>query len=59
MADPQQLHESPAGGVLVQHLRALDISATDIRALLRAGRSARYLLPNPVIDYIQSHALYD
>ena len=29
-----------------------------IRELLAAGRSARYLLPQAVLDYIQSHDLY-
>jgi nicotinate-nucleotide adenylyltransferase len=36
----------------------LAISATQIRALLAEGRSLRYLLPQPVIDYIHLHNLY-
>jgi nicotinate-nucleotide adenylyltransferase len=52
------LHAAPAGGVLVEELRPLAISATDIRALLAAGRSARFLLPESVLDYIESHHLY-
>lgn len=37
---------------------AIDISATDIRARLAAGRSVRDLLPDEVISYIEQHGLY-
>jgi len=50
--------ERPAGAIIVEELRPLAISATEIRDLLAAGRSARYLLPEPVLDYIESHRLY-
>ena len=36
----------------------LPISASAIRAGLRAQKSVRYLLPNDVLDYIQRHSLY-
>ena len=39
-------------------IAALDISATMIRDSLRSGASPRYLLPDVVLDYIQSHGLY-
>jgi nicotinate-nucleotide adenylyltransferase len=58
LADPQALRQRPAGGVLVQELRPLAISSTEIRELLSAGRSARYLMPQSVLDYIQQHKLY-
>lgn len=35
-----------------------DISATRIRRALRRAQSVKYLLPEPVLDYIQSHNLY-
>ncbi len=54
----QDLRDAPAGRVLVQELRALDIASSDIRTLLAAGRSPRYLLPEAVLDYIESHSLY-
>ncbi len=36
----------------------LDPSSTAIRRLLRAGYSARYLVPDPVLAYIAEHGLY-
>jgi nicotinate-nucleotide adenylyltransferase len=52
------LHHLPAGSVLRQTLTPLDISATAIRAEIRAGRSVRYLLPDSVLDYIHRNQLY-
>lgn len=57
-ADAQRLRAAPAGLVCFQPVTALDISATRIRELLRAGRSARYLLPDAVLDFIRSSGLY-
>jgi nicotinate-nucleotide adenylyltransferase len=39
-------------------MTGLDISATFVRTALRAGASARYLLPDTVLDYIRAHGLY-
>jgi len=36
----------------------LDISASRIRALVADGKSARYLLPDAVLEYIQMTGLY-
>ena len=57
-----------SGGKILLHVRGnrvifleetyLDISSTSIRQLLSGGRSVRYLLPTPVADYIEQHALY-
>ncbi|XP_051894965.1 nicotinamide/nicotinic acid mononucleotide adenylyltransferase 1 [Pristis pectinata] len=36
-----------------------DISATKVRRALRRGQSVKYVIPDPVIAYIQQHRLYD
>ncbi len=56
--DRSMLRRRPAGGIVIEELRPLDISSTEIRELLAAGRSARYLMPQSVLDYIQTHKLY-
>ncbi|MBI2295628.1 MAG: nicotinate-nucleotide adenylyltransferase [Betaproteobacteria bacterium] len=58
MQQPLAIHLSPARGIVVVPFTALDISATAIRDMLRAGKSVRYLLPEAVLDYIRSHRLY-
>ena len=58
MQQPLATHLQPAGGIVVVPFTALDISATAIRDMLRAGASPRYLLPGSVLDYIREHHLY-
>ena len=48
----------PAGSVLLRQMTPLDISATAIRDILARQGSARYLLPDAVLDYIHEHQLY-
>jgi len=48
----------PAGSVLLRATPPLDISATAIRDILARQGSARYLLPDAVLDYIHEHQLY-
>jgi nicotinate-nucleotide adenylyltransferase len=52
------LHSAAAGSILVEELRPLAISSTEVRELLGCGQSVRYLLPEPVLDYIQQKQLY-
>lgn len=56
--DVSPLRRRSAGYIAIEELRPLAISSTEIRELLAAGRSARYLLPQAVLDYIQTHNLY-
>lgn len=35
-----------------------DVSSTKVRLFLRRGLSVRYLVPAPVVAYIEEHALY-
>lgn len=55
---PAALRQAPAGTILVEELRPLSISSTEIRQLLASGKSARYLIPQAVLDYIDAHSLY-
>src|SRR5574343_377692 len=56
--DFSSLRAAPAGGIVTFAMTQLAISATQIRKLLANGLSARYLLPDEVLDYIQTHSLY-
>lgn len=51
-------HRSAGTWVRIVEITALDISASDIRARLRAGRSVRYLLPRAVRDAVVKSSIY-
>lgn len=55
--DPADLH-APAGKIFQLDMEPLAISASLIRKLICMRRSPRYLLPQPVLDYIAAHNLY-
>jgi nicotinate-nucleotide adenylyltransferase len=55
---PGALRAEPGGRILLQPVTQLDISATTIRALVAAGRSPRYLLPDAVLAIIERDGLY-
>lgn len=57
-ADVASLRGRSCGGVALLQLTPLAISATAIRALIRAGRSPRYLLPDAVHAFIRDQQLY-
>ena len=48
---------APGEAVLVE-TRSLPVSAREVRALVAAGRSVRYLVPPSVADYVAQHRLY-
>lgn len=52
------LHAHASGFITMQKVTALDISATQIRSILTKNQSARYLMPDSVIDYILAQHLY-
>ena len=58
LADRNGISMRAAGGVHIEHLRPLEISSTEIRAMRDCGLSARYLMPESVLDYIEQHGLY-
>jgi nicotinate-nucleotide adenylyltransferase len=55
---PQALRTAPAGRVVPFFMTPLGISASLLRARLAVGLSARYLLPDPVAEYIERQHLY-
>jgi nicotinamide mononucleotide adenylyltransferase len=44
---------------VIQQLIQNDVSSTKIRLFLRREMSVRYLIPAPIIDYIERHHLYE
>lgn len=56
--EPDALSRQPHGLIYRQVITALDISATHIRALIAQGLSPRYLLSQPIDEFIQQHGLY-
>jgi len=54
----EDLQSSAAGYITMRQVTALDISSTAIREAFKQHVSTRYLMPDSVIDYINSHQLY-
>jgi nicotinate-nucleotide adenylyltransferase len=48
----------PARGVLIVHALSLPVSASDLRARVREGRSIAFRLPDAVIAHIRAARLY-
>lgn len=58
ITEAADLHSALVGRVLMHRVTQLPISSTALRESLAKGRSVRYLLPDVVYRYIQSHDLY-
>lgn len=58
LSDVAGLKASASGAIVTFAMTQLAISATQIRKLLANDLSARYLLPDTVLDYIQTNSLY-
>jgi len=52
------LHESRAGRIFIHPVTQLEISSTDLRNLIAAGRDPRYLMPDPVCEIIRQTGCY-
>ncbi|SFI86229.1 nicotinate-nucleotide adenylyltransferase [Pseudomonas guineae] len=57
VSDPSAL-SGPSGQIAFIWQTPLAVSATQIRALLASGKSARFLVPDAVLAYIHAHGLY-
>ncbi|MDF1642563.1 MAG: nicotinate-nucleotide adenylyltransferase [Pseudomonadales bacterium] len=57
-AELEQLRSNANGFVFDLKKTMLEISATQIRGLLSAGQSPRYLIPGSVLEYINHNGLY-
>lgn len=56
--DARELHATPAGRICVQAVTPLEISSTDLRDLIVAGRDPRYLVPDSVRALIADTGCY-
>jgi nicotinate-nucleotide adenylyltransferase len=54
----EELHASVAGRIFVQPVTQLEISSTELRELLAAGRDPRYLVPDTVRELIRRTGCY-
>lgn len=57
-AQPAAIRQRPAGFIVPFTMTSLSISASMLRAEIAAGRSARYLVPDAVLAYIETKGLY-
>jgi len=53
-----RLQSAPSGHIWFQAVTQLDISATKVRSVIKAGSSARYLTPESVLHIIETEHLY-
>ena len=54
----QDLHDGVAGRIYIHAVTQLEISSTDVRALIHAGRDPRYLMPDGVRRIILESGCY-
>ncbi|MEM9300601.1 MAG: nicotinate-nucleotide adenylyltransferase [Pseudomonadota bacterium] len=56
--DPARLADARSGLILEAEITPLELSATMLRGLLRAGRDPAFLVPDRVRDYLLAHRVY-
>jgi nicotinate-nucleotide adenylyltransferase len=52
------LHKSAAGRIYVHAVTQLEISSTELRQIIDAGRDPRFLVPDAVRDIIRESGCY-
>jgi nicotinate-nucleotide adenylyltransferase len=52
------LHEKRAGCIYIHAVTQLEISSTEVRKLIAAGRDPRYLMPDGVREIIEQTGCY-
>ena len=52
------LHQSKSGHIYIHEVTQLEIASTDIRRLVRIGRSPRFLMPSSVAKIINESSCY-
>lgn len=57
-ADAEAIRSASAGKLVILEQRLLPISATEIRAQIKAGESPQFLVPDAVWSYIRAQGLY-
>jgi nicotinate-nucleotide adenylyltransferase len=57
-AQVSDLHETTAGRIYIHAVTQLEISSTEVRALIAAGRDPRFLMPDGVRDIILDTGCY-
>lgn len=53
-----ELHRSPAGRIYVHAVTQLEISSTELRQIIDAGRDPRFLVPDAVREIIRNSGCY-
>lgn len=52
------LHQAKSGHIYIHHVTQLEISSSEIRELVAAGRDPRFLMPDNVRDVIEKSGCY-
>ena len=58
LRQPAELTQKSSGGILLCEVTQVNISSTEVRACIRAGKQPRFLIPGPVWAYIRREGLY-
>ncbi len=58
LAPAAALKQHAAGKIIIEHLRLLPVSSSEIRRQISVGESPQFLLPDSVWSYIRQHRLY-